>query len=57
MAQAENASTTSLSRRRLIAGAAALPATALPATAAEPDPIFAVIEAHRAPLQAFDEPE
>jgi hypothetical protein len=43
--------TTSMSRRSMIAGAAALPAAAvLPAVAlaAEPDPIFAAIEAHKA---------
>ena len=41
----------SMSRRSMIAGAAALPAaTVLPALAlaAEPDPIFAAIEAHKA---------
>ena len=32
--------------RAILAGAAALPATALPAVA-EPDPVFAAIEAHR----------
>jgi hypothetical protein len=35
-------------RRAVLAGAAAIPALALPATAAQPDPIFAAIEKHRA---------
>jgi hypothetical protein len=43
-----------LSRRSLVAGAAALPALAVPTVAvvAEPDPTFAVIEAHRDALLA-----
>jgi hypothetical protein len=36
-----------LTRRSLVASTAALPALALPAAAAEPDPIFAAIEWHR----------
>jgi hypothetical protein len=36
-----------LSRRMLVASAAALPALAVPALATEPDPIFAAIENHR----------
>ena len=39
-----------LSRRSLVTNAAALPALAVPAAAlasTEPDPIFAVIEAHK----------
>ena len=43
--------TTITSRRAILAGAAALPALAIPAlavsTAAQPDPIFALIELHR----------
>jgi hypothetical protein len=35
-------------RRAVLAGAAALPLASLPAIAAEPDPIFAAIEHHRA---------
>jgi hypothetical protein len=35
-----------MNRRAILAGAAALPATALPAIATEPDPIFAVIRAY-----------
>jgi len=45
-----------LSRRSLVASAAALPALAVPAVAlavtAEPDPIFALIERHRAVFNA-----
>jgi len=37
---------TEVNPRAILAGAAALPATALPAVA-EPDPVFAAIEAHR----------
>ncbi len=36
-----------LNRRALVAGAAALPAIAIPAMATEADPIFAAIQAHR----------
>jgi hypothetical protein len=41
-------STHTLSRRSIVAGAAALPVAAVPAIASaiEPDPIFAAIEAH-----------
>jgi hypothetical protein len=40
---------TNLSRRAIVAGAASVPALAVPAVAAaiDPDPIFAAIEAHR----------
>jgi hypothetical protein len=37
---------TDLNRRAILAGAASLPAASIPAIAAEPDPIFAAIEAH-----------
>jgi hypothetical protein len=37
-----------LSRRLMLAGLAVLPAATLPAAAAEPDPIFALLEAKRA---------
>jgi hypothetical protein len=43
----EQAMSTKLDRRAVLAATAALPAIALPATAAEPDPIFAVLSAHR----------
>ena len=39
--------TATSTRRAVLAGAAALPALSLPATAAETDPIFAAIESHR----------
>jgi hypothetical protein len=35
---------TTMNRRTILAGAAALPAMSIPAIAAEPDPIFAAIE-------------
>jgi hypothetical protein len=46
-------------RRAMLAGAAAIPTTALPAAALaamplEPDPIFAAIEAHRARWSEFN---
>jgi hypothetical protein len=56
MAQADKRNTTSLSRRAALAGAAALPALAMPAialTTAGPDPIFAAIERHRIAHAAF----
>jgi hypothetical protein len=40
--------TTTTSRRAILAGAASLPALNIPAQAAQPDPIFAAIERHRA---------
>jgi hypothetical protein len=48
----------SMSRRSLVASAAALPALAVPAVvsaAIEPDPIFAAIEVHRKALAAWSE--
>jgi hypothetical protein len=47
-----------LSRRTLVATAAALPALAVPAPAnasTEPDPIIAIIETHRAALAAVED--
>lgn len=38
----------------MLAGIAALPVVSLPAAAAEPDPIFAAIEAHRKAIQATE---
>lgn len=40
-------------RRAILAGAAAVPALAVPAIAAEPDPIFAALEAHKAAWHAY----
>jgi hypothetical protein len=45
-----------MNRRALVAGAAVLPAIAIPAAAQcvlAPDPVFAVIEAHKAAQAAF----
>jgi hypothetical protein len=45
----------SLSRRKALAGLALLPAAAtMPAAAAEPDAIFAIIENHKALLGAYN---
>lgn len=44
--------TTTTSRRAVLAGIVTVPATSLPALASEPDPIFALIERHRAAIQA-----
>jgi len=48
--------TTTTSRRAVLAGAATMPALAVPAiaTAAEPDPIFAAIERHRSAWAALE---
>jgi hypothetical protein len=47
---------TQLNRRAVLAGAAALPAVSVPAlvAGADPDPIFAAIEAHRAARKRLD---
>jgi hypothetical protein len=44
---------TELNRRAILAGAAVLPAAALPAVDGEPDPIFAAIEAHRRTYELY----
>jgi hypothetical protein len=45
---------TAMNRRAILAGAAALPTATIPALAAEPDPIFAAIEVHRAAWAALE---
>jgi hypothetical protein len=42
-----------MNRRAILTGTATLPVTALPAIGAEPDPIFAAIESHRAARQRY----
>jgi hypothetical protein len=44
---------TTTTRRAILAGAAGVPALAVPAIATEPDPIFAAIEAHKAAWRAY----
>src|SRR5271165_1460977 len=56
MPQATEQTTTNLTRRTALAGIAGAAAAGItPAIAATTDPIFAVIECHRAALEIYDE--
>lgn len=46
-------STTTTTRRAILAGIAAVPAVSLPALATEPDPIYAAIETHIAAYESW----